>query len=140
MAKHPTTGPIGKFLREHIDACGKTQKEIADEIGYDKPNMITMLKQEKTRVPLAKAGLLARALGADPVEFLKLLLSVYVPDTLAAITEVFDVLSLSPNERELIEAYRRATVGRTAKLEEILPAVVVIVGPAEAKVKAPATA
>ena len=119
------SGPIGKYLSHYINECGKTQAEIASELGYEHPNIITMFKQERTRVPLKTAGPLAKAIGADPVELLQLLLVEYAPETLAALMEVFDGLTLTPNERRLIQDYRAATEGRSVRLIEIRPAVVV---------------
>ena len=47
---------IAVFLTDRIDAVQKkNQREIACEIGYDKPNMISMFKSGATKVPLEKS-------------------------------------------------------------------------------------
>lgn len=45
---------MARYLTKQIDALSgiKNQREIAAEIGYDKPNMISMFKRGETKVPL----------------------------------------------------------------------------------------
>lgn len=106
-----TTSNVAQFLKQALAASGKTQREIARELGYENSNVITMFKQGLTKVPLAKAGSMAKALGVDPVFFFKLLLNEYAPETLSAIEEFFDTSFLTKNERALLESYRHATKG-----------------------------
>lgn len=102
---------VAQFLTHALAACGKTQREVAQELGYEHPNIITMFKKGHTRVPLAKAGSFAKVLDVDPVRFFKLLLREYAPETLSAIEEFFDTSFLTKNERDLLESYRHATQG-----------------------------
>lgn len=106
--KKPT---VAEYLTQQIDLCGKSQREIATEAGYENANIITMFKQGLTKVPLNMAGPLAKALSVDPVHFLRLLLNEYAPEMLTAIEDVLQTTILTKNERELIEAYRNATNG-----------------------------
>lgn len=76
---------VAKFVSEKIQMIGKSQKDIAEQAGFDKPNMITMIKQGRTKLPIAKIGPLAIALETDPVHLLKLCLSTYHPETWKAI-------------------------------------------------------
>ncbi len=39
-----TTSPTAQFLAEAITASGKTQREIAERTGFEKPNIIAMMK------------------------------------------------------------------------------------------------
>lgn len=111
MSTEITTSNVAQFLKQALAASGKTQREIARELGYENSNVITMFKQGQTKVPLAKAGSMAKALGIDPVFFFKLLLNEYAPETLSAIEEFFDTCLLTKNERDLLESYRHATKG-----------------------------
>ena len=79
------TCPVATFVRHQIQVLGKPQREIAEEVGFEKPNIITMIKQGKTKLPLAKVGAMARALETDPVYLLKLCLSTYHAETWAVI-------------------------------------------------------
>ncbi len=111
MNTESTTNNVAQFLKQALAASGKTQREIARELGYENSNVITMFKQGLTKVPLTKAGSMAKALGVDPVFFFKLLLSEYAPETLTAIEEFFDTCFLTKNEQNLLESYRHATKG-----------------------------
>ena len=53
-------------LERLINDSDKSQVRLSEELGYDNQNMITMIKQGKTRVPLEKVVPLARALDVDP--------------------------------------------------------------------------
>ena len=105
---------VAQFLTTTLATCGKAQKDVAQEIGYENPNIITMFKQGLTKVPLTKVSSLAKALDVDPVFLLKIVLTEYAPEVLVAIEEILDGSVLTRNERELIDAYRKATLGTDA--------------------------
>ena len=44
----------------------KTQAEIAEEAGFVNPNMVTMIKQGATKLPIDRVPALAKALEVDP--------------------------------------------------------------------------
>lgn len=92
-----------------IGLSEKTQKEIADELGYANANVVTMFKSGKTKVPLSKVPKLAKSLGADPVHMLKLAMKQYQPDLLPAIEE--HLFTASQKERMLIEGIREKLKG-----------------------------
>ena len=100
---------VAEYLAQQIVLSGKSQKDIAREVGYEKPNVITMMKQGATKIPIVKVGPLARALDVDPAYFLRLVLSEYMPETWAAIEETLDGTILTRNELLLIREYRRRT-------------------------------
>lgn len=112
---------VAAFLAMHIDMSDKSQKDIAREMGYECANMITMLKQGLTKVPLNKVGVLANALGIDAAGFLRMVMAEYMPDTLAAVEEVLQGPMLSANEFHAIRELRRISSGSD-------PAVVVYAG------------
>lgn len=104
--------PIAGCLTRQIDALAgkKTQREIAFEIGYDKPNMISMFKRGETKVPLEKIPLLAKALGVDPIHLFRLGLEQYWPDRQETIAGMFDQGGLiTNNEFSLIKEVRNIT-------------------------------
>lgn len=121
------TETVAEFITHQIRVSGKSQVEIASEMGYDKPNIITMFKQGRTRIPLDKVGPLAKALGIDPALLLKKVMGEYMPDTLAALQSVLDGLQLTQNERELITAYRETTEGKDVSAVICDKAVVAVV-------------
>ena len=60
---------VAEYLTQQIAVSGVSQKNLADQLGYDKPNIITMFKQGKTKVPLNKIAPIAKILGIDRVNF-----------------------------------------------------------------------
>src|SRR5947209_7699722 len=82
---------IAKFLDRQIHKLNgvKTQREIAVEIGYDKPNMISMFKRGEMKVPLEKIPALAKAVEADPAHLFRLALEQYWPSLGETIQTIF---------------------------------------------------
>jgi hypothetical protein len=100
---------VAQFLTIKIDESGKTQKEIATEIGYDAANLITMFKQGLTKLPLNTVGPIARALDVDPVYLLRLAFNEYFPETFEAVEHALGTTFITENERKLVELYRSYT-------------------------------
>lgn len=92
-------------LRELIDASSKKQWEIARDVGYEKPNIITMFKQGVSRVPAEKVASFAITLGADPADLLLLWFSEYNPALLADLQRHVGLLCNS-EERQWITGLR----------------------------------
>lgn len=107
---------VARRVTEMVNSSEKTQMQIANELGYQKANIITMFKQGVTKVPLSKAGALARACDADPLEFLRLCLDEYSSETLKAIEETMGEL-LSRNERRLIARLRELSAASSRELQ-----------------------
>lgn len=103
---------VAEFISHQIKLSGKSQAQIARELGYEKPNIITMFKQGKTRIPLDKIGPIADALEINPALLLKKVMDEYMPETLASLQRVLKGLELTQNELDLIEAYRRVSAGK----------------------------
>jgi len=102
---------VAEYLSAQLDACGKTQREVAREIGYDNPNIITMFKQGRTRVPLNQAGAIASALGINPAHFMRMVLEEYMPETWKAVERALGQMILSADEEQLVLTYRDMQIG-----------------------------
>ena len=76
----PKITTVAEYLSAQLDVSEKSQKEIAKEIGYDRPNVVSMMKCGVTKLPIAKVGPLAKALGVDPHRLLDLAMREYQPD------------------------------------------------------------
>jgi hypothetical protein len=102
-------GNITRFVR-HIDdlinASSKSQRQIAYEIGYDKPNLITMFKQGSTRVPAEKVPALAESLEVDPINLLRMWMEDYSPELLTVIEANMGML-LSRTEKIWVNNLRQ---------------------------------
>ena len=91
-----------------IDSSNKTQKQIAEEMGLNKPNIITMFKQGQTAVPPERVPALARALHADAKYLLRLNLQERFPELLEVIDDVMGPV-VTEHERVIINALRKHT-------------------------------
>jgi len=78
---------VAEHLTTLIERSDKTQKEIAAEVGFPKANVLTMMKQGITKVPISRVPALARALEVEPAELMKIVLKEYQPEILEAIEE-----------------------------------------------------
>lgn len=96
---------VAIFLEKVVNQSTYTQKEIAEIAGFNSPNIITMLKQGSTKVPVEKITALARALDIDRVEFFELVMKSYRPEEYAVIVEIFGE-SISDAERKIIKLLR----------------------------------
>src|SRR5271170_3660497 len=117
---------IAKYIDKQIDALKgvKTQREIATEIGYDKPNMISMFKRGEARVPLDKIPLLAKAMEVNPTHLFRLALEQYWPNMRDMIADIFGRIASENEEVLLLEKWRKATnkldPAPTPKLEAVI--------------------
>ena len=101
-----TTSQVACFVAERIEATGQLQKDIAAKVGFDKPNMITMIKQGRTRLPLDKVGAMALALETDPRLLLQMCMEEYCPATWASIAPFLDP-KMSEDEKKLLAILRK---------------------------------
>jgi hypothetical protein len=101
---------IAKFLTRRIDelASRKNQREIAFEIGYTKPNLISMFKRGEMKVPLDKIPALAASLETDPGYMFRLALEQYWPDLADVIAKIFGNV-VSDNEMAIVKEIRKIT-------------------------------
>ena len=108
---HTNTTPIrvADLIADRLAAIDKTQRQVADECGFENANVITMFKQGATKLPLNRIGPLAKALDIDPVYLLRLTLLEYIPDTWEMVENVMQSTLLTANELDLVRAYRTAT-------------------------------
>ena len=108
---------VAERLEKAIEESGKSQREIAAEVGYPRPNVLSMMKQGQTKIPLEKAPLLARACGLDPADFTRHAMQEYMPAVWETLAATFGE-SLTPAERRCLSAYRKV-VARTNREPEV---------------------
>lgn len=118
---------IAQYLTKQIDALRgqKSQREIALEMGYDKPNVVSMFKRGEMKVPLDKVPALAKALHVDPAHLFRMALEQYWPDQREVLYKVFGTI-VTEEERKVLDLMREFTdnqVKLTPELEEALRSV-----------------
>lgn len=109
-----TTSPTAMMLTTAIENTDLTQREIADRVGFKNANIISMLKNGETRVPLERIPALATTLGMDERAFLLVAIEEYHPGVHEVLVEVLGV-PLSDAELGIITMFRMA--GMRGKIE-----------------------
>lgn len=107
---------VAEFLTQQIAISGVSQKEIAESLNYEKPNIITMFKQGKTKIPLNKIAPLAKILGIDPVHFLRLAMLEYNAETWEVLESLLGQRMVSDNEQHALDVIRSATANYAVPL------------------------
>lgn len=99
---------FSKYLTKHLAKSPKSQKEIAEAVGFTNPNMITMLKQGHVKLAIDRVPAMARTLGVDPVDMFKLALTQFYDD--ASVKLLVDILEagISPAESAILRVVREA--------------------------------
>jgi len=98
---------VAEFITKKINESGRAQKAIAEELGYEHPNVISMIKSGNTKLPLDKVGKMAAALHVEPIQLLRLALDEYHPGLYATIETCLANPLLSKGELQLIQSIRR---------------------------------
>ena len=96
---------VARFIQRRIKETGQTQKDIAFKVGFEKPNIITMIKQGKTRLPLDKIGLMANALETDPTQLFQMCMEEYQPKTWKVISPFMES-AMTTDEQRLLHSLR----------------------------------
>lgn len=112
MAKKPyQDSKLAKFLEARLMELKhkKTQTEIAEDAGFVNPNMLTMIKQGATKLPIDRVPALAKALESDPALLLRLALEQSEGSTVTA--AIYDIIGqpISKNEMTWIIEIRAAS-------------------------------
>ncbi len=100
---------MSEFITDAIAASPKSQREIADDMGLDSANLITMYKSGASRVPPNRLYSLAVALEQDPWFVVRLGILEYYPEVYAAIEKAVPSSILTKNEVEMLKSYRKIT-------------------------------
>ena len=106
-----STMKVHEYISEQINLCGKSQKEIADLAGYDKPNNITMIKQGKSKIAIDRVPAFAAAIGVDPLHLLRLVMQEYMPSTWSTVESVLGKSFVTDSELNVVEIFRKVSCG-----------------------------
>lgn len=111
---------VAGFVSRHLDiqaAAGRTARQIAAEVGYKNPNMISMIKTGRAKVPFEKIPALAHALRVDVALLLRLALEQQWPKINKTVCEIFGIIPTA-NERDIIETVRMASKSSVIAITE----------------------
>lgn len=107
-----TYATVAEFIEARQIELGKTDHEIALALGDDFDKVITLIKRGAMKVPLNLVVELAGVLDVDAADLLKMVLAEYDPALLATIERVLGPITMSPAEIKLVQAVRKAAMGR----------------------------
>lgn len=111
--------PVHRLISEYIAISGKSQIQIASEIGYPKANIITMFKSGSTPIPINKVGPLAKSLGLDAVHLLRSVMRENYAESWDCIEAIFkDRPLLTNSEDYILSVVREASKGDVLELND----------------------
>jgi transcriptional regulator with XRE-family HTH domain len=70
----------GRWLKEGRETAGLTQAELAERVGLRYYTFVSQVENGLGRVPIESQGAWAQAIGAEPADFARVLLSYYEPE------------------------------------------------------------
>jgi hypothetical protein len=102
---------LAKYLEKRILELRpkKTQLAVANEVGFVNPNMLSMIKAGRAKLPLDRVSALATALECDAVMLFQLAIEQLCGNTTeVAVRQIFKTL-VTENEVAWLEEIRRAS-------------------------------
>jgi hypothetical protein len=100
------------LLADAQGACGKSDEQIAIELGFSRASVFTAIKSGAMKFPVGKLTLLASALNASPSQLLESLLRDTSPELLETVRKIWGPTGLTRTEQKVLEAYRTLSGGR----------------------------
>lgn len=107
---------FSNYIYKKLMESPKSQREIADAVGFKNQNMITMLKQGHVKLALDRVPAMAKALNIDPLDLFKIALTQFYDD--AAVRMLTDIIEagVSPVEKRILQIVRAASGEDTPQL------------------------
>ncbi|MFW6855430.1 hypothetical protein ACODYM_29485 [Burkholderia gladioli] len=100
---------VGELLEKAVSLSGKTQTAIASEVGFKRPNIISMMIRGQARLPLTKVAAFAHSVGMDPAHLARIVFAGYEPELWEMLTKwVFKNQDVTSAEMRLVKAAREA--------------------------------
>jgi transcriptional regulator with XRE-family HTH domain len=110
MTKEQQEKVVGAYLDVLVSNSGLTQTALAKQVGFKRPNIISMILRGQARLPFDKIPAMARSLGVDPAHMGRVVISGYEPDLWDLFENVFfrERNSVTENEMHIVRAIREA--------------------------------
>jgi transcriptional regulator with XRE-family HTH domain len=109
-----------QYISKQIDALSsvRSQREIADLVGWPQPNILSMIKRGEVKPPLEKVPALAKALSVDPALLMKFVLQDHHSELFEALVDTLGLLA-TKEEIELLQFVRSVTNDTVPSLTEL---------------------
>lgn len=109
VSKAKATAELVSIIDRQMSALGLTQQNVAEAVGFNNRNMLTIIKKGLGKLPIERVPAMAKCLKVDERHLMRLaLLQSYSPEIVNMILGVTDYM-VSANERAIIETIRSAT-------------------------------
>lgn len=82
---------VARYITAVVNSSDKTQAQIAQEVGFEKPNVVSMIKSGRMKLPIGKVRAFATALDVDPVALLKIVLKESHPEVWSALNQILGI-------------------------------------------------
>jgi hypothetical protein len=105
---------VAKMVTRICNQSDKSQAEISQEMGFWKPNVITMIKQGRINMPIGRIPAFCKATDSDANALLSAVLEQNHPEIVDVLAEVRGI-SLSKDELEFLKI--RRTLKKAAEKE-----------------------
>jgi hypothetical protein len=105
---------VARMITKICNESDKSQAEISQEMGFDKANVITMMKQGRINMPLSRIPSFCKATDSDATELLDAVLEENHPEILDVLGEVKGI-ALNKSEAAFLKV--RRSVKREAEEE-----------------------
>ncbi|PWE28375.1 hypothetical protein DDZ14_19110 [Maritimibacter sp. 55A14] len=102
--------PTADLMKMAIGVSGKSQREIAQEAGFEKQNVISMMKNAEMKIPIDRIPALAEACDTDPLPILRSAMEEYHGAAWKVLVDAFGE-PLKQEERDVLDLFRIANDG-----------------------------
>lgn len=97
---------IAALITAYQAESGATDEQVAIRLGYDKGNIVTLIKRDAMSLPQGKVESLAEVTGVDTGRVLELWLRERNPELLKLLQSIWASSTLTPSERRLVDHCR----------------------------------
>ena len=111
--------PVKTLLKVRMRDLDLTNSDLQKVMGYDKPNVVAMIRTGSMRLPVGKVATVAKMLQVDPVFLLGKVLAENDAALWDVISSVMGDRLITANEMALIDLVRKVLDGHDVSLTEV---------------------
>ncbi|NDP49485.1 MAG: hypothetical protein GZ085_14075 [Sulfuriferula multivorans] len=102
-----TPPPLIAQIEARQAELGMSDEQLGEALGYERGNVIRLIKSGAIKLPLSKVRALAAALELDRTELLRTAIQDAVPEMAAVIEDAYNPMRLTATELTLIKHLRK---------------------------------
>ena len=86
-----TREPLASLLDRHMASSSKPLHRIAKECGFERPNVLSMIRKGHTKAPMARIPALARSLGLEERALFEVAMLEYQPELWSVLDALYGI-------------------------------------------------